>query len=971
MDKNLIVKVTVEKEDDVKTKVVPDSSVKVKASEMKYVKQNLQDADATPEDVLVGRTFYSKNSEDKQEGTMNPGDYAPIQTISKNGEIIEPDENRNVDIEVTKEDLGLGNVDNTKDIDKPVSTAQKEALDKKVDKEFRTNSETDYKVLSDNNYTDEEKETLSELAKMKENDEFGKVDDIKINGESIVKDKIANIELVDGFEDESVNKFSSAKNTSLLNKKINELEKNKVSVEEGKGLSSNDFTNEFKTKLEGLQNYDDTELKKSVSNLEDTKVSKEEGKGLSENDFTTFLKTKLEGIEEFAQANKLESISVNDAKVSVTNKNINIVAGENVTITNQDNNITINAKGGSGSANYPELKDLPTLDTTNTSALDVGSETINGTMKLHKVSKTGSFNDLLNVPTTIAHTDRNNNFGASQTFNGDITVNGNIIQQGENYITQAEEVKTKNDYITLREGAVGGLIGYAGFEVIKYDGTNNGRLVIDGTGTARVGDVGDEQPLATREENPIENGFAIWDKDNFRFKTTTDVLSKTKFDEEAVKLTGDQEIGGIKDLKSYLKVSSDTAYTEYKNNLLSYYQDSTKKFEIDYNLGTFLKGSYSSTLPDKTGTIALLSDIPTDYAKTTDLNNYLPLSAGTSNGLKNLLKINNSFGIVAGYKGVSLCYSPEGENAIGHIVYFEHKTGDWDRVTPNGNNTHLLGDSDHNWREIYGQTIYQNGKQVANAENLSAVTNAVLSSDNKTLTITKRDGTSFDFSGGGDLPTNLVTYTRNDNVSVAGNTKTTYTYGQTAIYAPNGLIMGGTAAQAGLVTRGICGVGTPTSTGECTKENLYINYDSTNTYSNTRQLVLQAGEVGTHYGNNLYQYCAARGDAVKNYSDATYSPKSHTQSITTITNSAGNTFTSAKVASAKTHTGWTNNATDDRIIPTMSFLAYWNGAHNTSNNSNLQYCANGTIVGTTGTQTISGAKTFSGNVTISGTLYIS
>ena len=885
MDENLTIKVTVEKESDVKTKVIPDSAVKVKASEMKYVKQNLLDADATPEDVLLGVTFYSKNSEDRQEGKMNPGDYAPIQSISKNGEIIEPDENRNVDIEVTKEDLGLGNVDNTKDIDKPVSNAQKEALDKKVDKELKTNSEDSYKVLSDNNYTDEEKETLSELVKMKENDGFGKVDDIKINGESIVKDKIANIELVDGFEDESVNKFSSAKNTSVLNKKINEVE---VKV------------NEFK-------NYDDTELKKSISNLEDTKVSKEEGKGLSENDFTTFLKTKLEGIEEFAQANKLESISVNDAKVSVTNKNINIVAGENVTITNQDNNITINAKGGSGSANYPELKDLPTLDTTNTSALDVGSETINGTMKLHKVSKTGSFNDLLNVPTTIAHTDRNNNFGASQTFNGDITVNGNIIQQGENYITQAEEVKTKNDYITLREGAVGGLIGYAGFEVIKYDGTNNGRLVIDGNGVARVGDVGDEQPLATREETPTPDGFAKWDTATNRFITTKDVLSRTEFDNEAVKLSGDQEIDGIKTLKNYLKVLNDTEYTEYRNNVLSYYKDGTKKFDIDFNLGTFTKGTYSATLPDKTGTIALLSDIPTDYAKTSDLdnyilktggtlsgslkldnnavisdengntifrhyadgrnyfgqelsdsiirgktinfemlptynntnfalsseiptdyvrpselNNYLPLTAGTSNGLKNLLKINNHFGIVAGYNGVSLCYSPEGENVIGHIVYFEHRTDDWDRVTPNGNNTHLLGDSDNNWREIYGQTIYQNGKQVANKEDLNA-----------------------------------------------------------------------------------------------------------------------------------------------------YAPTSHTQSITTITNSAGNTFTSAKVASAKTHTGWTNNATDDRIIPTMSFLAYWNGAHNTSNSSNLQYCANGTIVGTTGTQTISGAKTFSGNVTISGTLYIS
>ena len=109
----------------------------------------------------------------------------------------------------------------------------------------------------------------------------------------------------------------------------------------------------------------------------------------------------------------------------------------------------------------------------------------------------------------------------------------------------------------------------------------------------------------------------------------------------------------------------------------------------------------------------------------------------------------------------------------------------------------------------------------------------------------------------------IVTYTSNANIDVVGNTKTVAKVNPETLYVPNGLIMGGTAAAAGLVTRGICGVGTPDSTGACTKENLYINYDSDNTYRSGRQVVLQAGSVGTHYGNNLYQYAAARGDAVK------------------------------------------------------------------------------------------------------------
>lgn len=101
---------------------------------------------------------------------------------------------------------------------------------------------------------------------------------------------------------------------------------------------------------------------------------------------------------------------------------------------------------------------------------------------------------------------------------GDLKVTGDIIQQGSSYETHAEQVYTTKDYIYMREGAVGGLgVGdYSGFEVIKYDGTNDGRLVIDKDGVARVGDVGDEQPLLTRDETgDLTNGNLLeWDGTN-------------------------------------------------------------------------------------------------------------------------------------------------------------------------------------------------------------------------------------------------------------------------------------------------------------------------------------------------------------------------------------------------------------------------------------------------------------------------
>lgn len=47
-----------------------------------------------------------------------------------------------------------------------------------------------------------------------------------------------------------------------------------------------------------------------------------------------------------------------------------------------------------------------------------------------------------------------------------------------------------------------------------------------------------------------------------------------------------------------------------------------------------------------------------------------------------------------------------------------------------------------------------------------------------------------------------------------------------------------------------------------------------------------------------------------------------------------------RTLSAKGNSGWTNKTTDDKYVPTMSFMAYWNGAYG-GTSSNLQYCDRG------------------------------
>lgn len=56
--------------------------------------------------------------------------------------------------------------------------------------------------------------------------------------------------------------------------------------------------------------------------------------------------------------------------------------------------------------------------------------------------------------------------------------------------------------------------------------------------------------------------------------------------------------------------------------------------------------------------------------------------------------------------------------------------------------------------------------------------------------------------------------------------------------------------------------------------------------------------------------------------------------------------TQKKSLSSKSHSNW---GTNNGYVPDMSFIAYWNGAHNSSNNSNLTYCSGGTIENTTHT----------------------
>lgn len=129
--------------------------------------------------------------------------------------------------------------------------------------------------------------------------------------------------------------------------------------------------------------------------------------------------------------------------------------------------------------------------------------------------------DLTNVVTKTG----NQTIDGVKTFIGKIVADCDIIQNGSAYETHAEQVYSTKDYIVLRDGALGGLSpgDFSGLRVNKYDSVNDGHLVVDRDGVARVGDVGDEQPLLTRDETAdmTSGNFVLWDGVNLKAITSS------------------------------------------------------------------------------------------------------------------------------------------------------------------------------------------------------------------------------------------------------------------------------------------------------------------------------------------------------------------------------------------------------------------------------------------------------------------
>lgn len=115
---------------------------------------------------------------------------------------------------------------------------------------------------------------------------------------------------------------------------------------------------------------------------------------------------------------------------------------------------------------------------------------------------------------------------------GNITIKGNVTQEGDTFISQAETVEINDNLLLINKGEVGAGVtkGIAGIEIDR--GTlPNYQIVFDESDKRfKAGEVGNIWPLALRDEetNMVDGMFVTWDSTTKRLKTTNTVPSNRK-----------------------------------------------------------------------------------------------------------------------------------------------------------------------------------------------------------------------------------------------------------------------------------------------------------------------------------------------------------------------------------------------------------------------------------------------------------
>ena len=143
---------------------------------------------------------------------------------------------------------------------------------------------------------------------------------------------------------------------------------------------------------------------------------------------------------------------------------------------------------------------------------------------------------------------------AGGTINGSLIIANDLTVQGKTTSVDTQSLKVADKLIYVARDNTATLTSPAGLITPKYDGTNNGGIVYDSTGTAYVGDIAldsngnvdvnssDLQPIATRDATIADGNIVRWSNTNLTLVDTginvDNVAKKTELDNKVDKVTG-------------------------------------------------------------------------------------------------------------------------------------------------------------------------------------------------------------------------------------------------------------------------------------------------------------------------------------------------------------------------------------------------------------------------------------------------
>ena len=265
-------------------------------------------------------------------------------------------ENKSNPHSVTKSQIGLGNVDNTADKDKPLSTLQSQAVDTKLasyvlitrtvnGKALDTNitlGASDVGALPEDTHIPDDVTVDDALSGTSTNPVQNKVVKTALDGKVPTSRKVNGKELSQDISLTAADVGAQPAGDYALKSEIPDVsdfitdsEAEATYQPKGDYALKNEIpdVSGFETSAHAEATYaTKTELTDGLGD----KVDKVSGKGLSTNDYTTTEKQKLQGIAAGAQVNVLESVKVNNIAQQIIDKAVNVTVPTKVSDLSND-----------------------------------------------------------------------------------------------------------------------------------------------------------------------------------------------------------------------------------------------------------------------------------------------------------------------------------------------------------------------------------------------------------------------------------------------------------------------------------------------------------------------------------------------------------------------------------------------------------------------------------------------------------